>query len=115
MVAVPYAAILAFAPAASAGPVAVTQSDFQLRPSAAGTRITPERCPAPRPGEIVVCGRRGPGQRIEPLALPPGVKPPQRAGIDLGGGGRAQPAMHEEGMPQGRVSKRFTIDFLFPF
>jgi len=115
VVAVSYAAMLAFAPAAPAGPVPVAPSDFQLRPSAAGTRITPERCPEAHSGEIVVCGRRGPGQRIEPLPLPPGVKPSQRVGLDLGGGARAQPAMHEEGMPQGRVSKRFTIDFLFPF
>jgi hypothetical protein len=107
--------MLVFAPQVPAAPLPVAPSDFQLKPGAPGGRITPERCPQAQGGEILVCGRRGPGQRIEPLTLPPGVKPPQRVGVDLGGGARAQPAMHEEGMPQGRVSKRFTIDFLFPF
>jgi hypothetical protein len=91
----------------------VTPSDFRLKAPAPGMNVLPH-CENPAPGEILVCGRRGQGQRVTELRLPPGVKPKQRVGFDLGGG-RVQPAMHEQGMPQGRVSKRFTIDFLFPF
>jgi hypothetical protein len=103
-------AIQAAAPAPAA--TSLTASDFQLKPQ---TPADPAlRCPEPRPGEILVCGRRGQGQRLTALPLPAGVKPKQSAGIDFGGG-RIEPHMHEEGMPQGRVSKRFTIDFLMPF
>jgi hypothetical protein len=98
---------------AAAPAPAVTASDFRLKPAAPGL-ATPARCPAPRPGEILVCGRRGQGQRLEPLPLPPGVRPRQNVGIDLGGV-RAEPRMHEVFMPQGRVSKRITIDFTLPF
>lgn len=98
-----------------ARPVAVAPSAFRLTPAAArGARIVPEPCPAPRPGEILVCGRRGQGQRLRALPPPPGVKPHQDVGTDFAGG-RIEPHMHEEAMPQGRVSKRFTIDFRLPF
>jgi len=99
---------------AAAPAPAVTPSDFQLKPAAPGVATT-QRCPEPRPGEILVCGRRGQGQRLTALPPPPGARPKGHAGVDLGGGARAEPHMHEVGMPQGRVSKRFTIDFLFPF
>jgi len=107
------AAASAPAPAPSPSGSEVTPSDFRLKPAAPGINVLPH-CADPAPGEILVCGRRGQGQRVTELRLPPGVKPRQRVGFDLGGG-RVQPAMHEQGMPQGRVSKRFTIDFLFPF
>ena len=97
---------------AAPAPAEVTPSDFRLKSGAPGDPAP--RCPEPRPGEILVCGHRGQGQRLPPLPLPPGVRPKRDVGIDLGGG-RLEPHMHEEGMPQGRVSKRFTLDFKLPF
>lgn|GEM_PF-5227660 len=112
MVPVAYA-IQAAAPAPAPPSDGVIASDFRLKPQPPGMSVLPH-CAEPQPGEILVCGRRGQGQRVPELRLPPGVKPRQNVGVDLGGG-RLEPHMHEEGMPQGRVSKRFTLDFLFPF
>jgi hypothetical protein len=111
--AIPFAAILALAQAA-AEPIAVSPADFRLKPQAAETRIAPERCPEGRGGEIVVCGHRGEGQRLRPLVPPPGVREKQPLGLDFGGV-RVEPHVSEVGMPNGRVSKRITIDFKIPF
>jgi hypothetical protein len=114
---VSYAAVLAMAQAAGAGEAPlVTPSDFTLRPPSKASRITPERCPEERPGEIVVCARRGEGPRLRPLVPPQGIEEPKPGlGIDLGGGARAEPRVSEVAMPNGRVSKRVTIDFKIPF
>lgn len=114
MAPVPYAAMLALAQADPAAPTAVAPSGFRLKAGAAPARVTPEPCPVGRGGEIVVCGRRGQGQRLEPLPPPPGVKPAQGLGTDFAGG-RLGPSVSEVGMPNGRVSKRITLDFKLPF
>ena len=66
------------------------------------------------PGEILVCGRRGQGQRLETLAPPPGVHPPRPLGVDVAGG-RLGPAMQQAAMPNGRISNRIMIQFKLPF
>jgi hypothetical protein len=112
---VPYVALLALAQTAAGEAPGVTPSDFQLKPAPARTRITPDRCPEARAGEIVVCARRGQGNRLAPLVPPPGIeKEKQSPGIDIGGG-RLGPSVTEVAMPNGRVSKRITIDFKLPF
>jgi hypothetical protein len=98
--------------AAAPAPTDVAPSDFRLKPAAPADPA--QRCPEPRPGEILVCGRRGQGQRLAPLAPPPGVHPKRELGVDLGGG-RLGPAMRQVAMPNGRVSNRIMIEFKLPF
>jgi hypothetical protein len=109
-----YATIVALAQASDGGGTAVAPSDFRLQPGPPGVRVTPP-CGAGEAGEIVVCGRRDQGQRLRPLAPPPGLRPHQSPGIDLGGGVRAEPHVSEVAMPDGRLSKRVTIDLKIPF
>jgi hypothetical protein len=98
--------------AVAPAPSAVTPSDFQLKP--APPRDPALRCPEPRPGEILVCGRRGQGQRLQALPPPPGARPGQTVGIDVAGG-RLGPRVSEVTFPNGQVSKRITLDFTLPF
>jgi hypothetical protein len=98
--------------AAAPAPIDVATSDFRLKPAAPADPT--QRCPAPRAGEILVCARRGQGQRLAPLAPPPGVHPGQSLGIDFGGG-RLEPHVRQVVMPNGRVSKRIMLEFTMPF
>jgi len=97
---------------AAPAPTEVTPSDFRLAPRPPADPA--QRCPEPRPGEILVCGRRGQGQRLETLAPPPGVHPPRPLGVDVAGG-RLGPAMQQAAMPNGRISNRIMIQFKLPF
>jgi hypothetical protein len=112
---VPYAAMLALAQT-GADAAAVAPSDYRLKPAPPRTRITPDPCPVARAGEIVVCARRGEGQRLRTLVPPAGVKEPTPGiGFDLGGGARVEPRVSEVAMPNGQVSKRVTVDLKIPF
>jgi hypothetical protein len=68
-------------------------------------------------GEIVVCGRRGDGQRLEELRPPPGTE--ERAegevvGIDLPFG-RVEPELSTIVRPDGWVDKRVMVKLKIPF
>ena len=96
----------------SAAAAPVTPSDFTLKPRPPGAPV--RTCPEPRPGEILVCGRRGQGQRLPELPPPPGAGPRQTVGVDVAGG-RLGPRVSEVVFPNGQVSKRITLDFNLPF
>lgn len=98
--------------AAAPAPVEVAPGNFSLKPAAPAD---PARgCADARPGEILVCGRRGQSLRLAPLTPPPGVHPKGDLGVDFAGG-RLAPHVSEVVFPNGQVSKRITLDFKLPF
>ena len=100
---------------AASDPVPVETIDYRLPLRAESPRIV-ERC-RPREGEeIVVCGRRDSGQRLEPLKPPPGAEPrePGVIGHDFSFG-RVEPLMETVVRSDGWVDKRVMVTLKMPF
>jgi len=111
---VPLALILLFA---AADPPAVEAIDYRLPMQEAAPRITDDCRRGAGEGEIIVCGRRGQGQRLEELKGRPeweGRKPGEVVGIDLPFG-RLEPEVTQVVRQDGFVDKRAMVTLKIPF
>lgn len=100
---------------AASDPVPVEALDYRL-PMQAAPRITGD-CRRAAGEEIVVCGRRGPGLRVEELKPRPeweGRKDGEVVGIDLPFG-RIEPAVSTGVRQDGWADKRIGVKVKIPF
>ena len=100
---------------AASEPVQVEPVDYRLPIQEESPRIV-GACRRGEGDDIVVCGRRGGGHRLEPLTPPPGVEEQEGGvvGIDLPFG-RVEPEMSTIVRPDGWVDKRVVVKLKIPF
>ncbi|HZG08043.1 MAG TPA: hypothetical protein VEZ70_03585 [Allosphingosinicella sp.] len=98
---------------AAADPAPVERIDYALPPPPP-PRVTGAGC-AGSPGEILVCGRRGQGDRLGELGPPPGDPPRQGVvGVDLPFG-RVEPEITKVVRQDGHVDTRVMVKLKIPF
>jgi hypothetical protein len=100
---------------AASDPVAVAPIDYRL-PMQESPRIVGD-CRRGAGDEIVVCGRRGQGQRLEELTPPPGTEGRAEGeviGKDLSFG-RIEPDLQTVVRQDGSVDRRVMVKLKIPF
>ncbi len=100
---------------AASDPAAVEAIDYRLPLREESPRIV-EQCRRGGGEEIVVCGRRDSGQRLEELKPPPGAEPkePGVIGHDLPFG-RVEPLLQTVVRSDGWIDKRVMVTLKIPF
>ena len=98
-------ALQASAPATPMAPI-----DFDL----AEVARRPKRCSDASPNEIVVCARRGQGDRLKPIPGAAELDRPEDAAIDLPGGMKGS-AVVESATVGGFQSNRVMVRIKMPF